>query len=62
MRIGHFIRHLSLGILLLVISASSLAQVGISVSFGPPPLPIYEQPIIPGDGYIWTPGYWALGQ
>ena len=25
----------------------------------PPPLPDYEQPPVPGDGYIWTPGYWA---
>ena len=35
------------------------AQIGISVTFGPPALPVYEQPICPGDGYIWTPGYWA---
>jgi hypothetical protein len=27
----------------------------------PPPLPDYEQPDDPGDGYIWTPGYWAWG-
>ncbi len=27
----------------------------------PPPLPDYEQPPAPGDGYIWTPGYWAWG-
>ncbi len=27
----------------------------------PPPLPDYEQPPDPGDGYIWTPGYWAWG-
>ncbi len=27
----------------------------------PPPLPEYEQPPCPGDGYIWTPGYWANG-
>jgi hypothetical protein len=40
-------------------SAKSSAQVAISVSFGPPPLPVYEQPVCPGDGYIWTPGYWA---
>ncbi len=40
-------------------STKAGAQVGISVSFGPPPLPVYEQPICPGDGYIWTPGYWA---
>src|SRR5215469_17447755 len=37
----------------------SPAQVGIVVSFGPPELPVYEQPLCPGDGYIWTPGYWA---
>ena len=24
----------------------------------PPPLPQYDQPPCPGDGYIWTPGYW----
>lgn len=33
--------------------------VGISVSVAPPELPVYDQPICPGDGYIWTPGYWA---
>ena len=27
----------------------------------PPPLPDYDQPADPGDGYIWTPGYWAWG-
>lgn len=25
----------------------------------PPALPEYIQPPCPGDGYIWTPGYWA---
>ncbi len=25
----------------------------------PPPLPDYQQPPAPADGYIWTPGYWA---
>jgi WXXGXW repeat (2 copies) len=25
----------------------------------PPPLPSYEQPPIPGPGYIWSPGYWS---
>jgi hypothetical protein len=44
---------------LLCFAAPSFAQVGISVSFGPPALPVYEQPVCPGDGYIWTPGYWA---
>jgi len=43
----------------LALSTGSFAQVGISVSFGPPALPVYEQPVCPGEGYIWTPGYWA---
>ena len=46
-------------VVVLCFSAGSFAQVGITVSFGPPPLPVYEQPVCPGDGYIWTPGYWA---
>jgi hypothetical protein len=33
--------------------------VGIHVGFGPPALPVYEQPVCPGPDYIWTPGYWA---
>jgi len=33
--------------------------VGITVGFAPPDLPIYEQPICPGDGFIWTPGWGA---
>lgn len=44
---------------LLCFAAPSFAQIGISVSFGPPALPVYEQPVCPGDGFIWTPGYWA---
>jgi WXXGXW repeat (2 copies) len=46
-------------LLVLVLSATSLAQVVVSVTIAPPALPVYEQPICPGDGYIWTPGYWA---
>jgi len=41
------------------LSIISSAQVSISLTFGPPPLPVYEQPLCPGEGYIWTPGYWA---
>jgi hypothetical protein len=30
-----------------------------AVSQTPPPsLPVYDQPPIPGPGYVWTPGYW----
>jgi hypothetical protein len=35
--------------------------VGVSVAITnpPPALPVYDQPACPGDGYVWTPGYWA---
>jgi len=39
--------------------ASAQVGIGISVGFAPPEIPVYEQPICPGDGYLWTPGYWA---
>ena len=43
--------------------ATSFAQVavGVSIRVGPPALPVYEQPACPGDGYLWTPGYWNYG-
>jgi WXXGXW repeat (2 copies) len=57
------IRTLLFGLVLLAISAASSAQIGfgVSVRIAPPELPVYEQPISPGDGYIWTPGYWSYG-
>jgi hypothetical protein len=39
--------------------ASSHAEVEFSVGWAPPPLPVYEQPACPVEGYIWTPGYWG---
>jgi hypothetical protein len=61
MRILFSVRSLLVVLVMLASSASSLAQiaVGVSVSFAPPELPVYEQPLCPGEGYIWTPGYWA---
>ncbi len=65
MRLDRAVRFLAFGLLLLVIpavlSTPSSAQigVGISVRIGPPALPVYAQPICPGPGYLWTPGYWA---
>ncbi|MGH7124762.1 MAG: YXWGXW repeat-containing protein [Stellaceae bacterium] len=41
--------------------SKAAVAVGISVNLAPPALPIYEQPPIPGPGYLWTPGYWAWG-
>ena len=61
MRSRPFIISLVLAILLLAMAATTTAQVrvGVAIAIAPPPLPVYEQPICPGDGYIWTPGYWA---
>src|SRR5713226_8341432 len=63
MRIARFICSLFLAVGLLAIPAPSQAQVavGISVRIGPPVLPVYVQPICPGPGYLWVPGYWAYG-
>jgi hypothetical protein len=47
-----------LALLILAIPATSFGQIGIRIAIGPPMLPVYEQPICPGDGYMWTPGYW----
>jgi len=56
-----FIRTLLFALVVLCLSTASFGQiaVGVTVGFAPPPLPVYEQPVCPGDGYIWTPGYWA---
>ncbi len=60
-RIGTVVRGLLLAIVVLSFSAASFSQiaVGISVRVGPPALPVYAQPICPGPGYLWTPGYWG---
>lgn len=47
--------------LLMIIPASAFAGIGVSITIAPPALPVYAQPVCPGDGYIWTPGYWAYG-
>ena len=33
----------------------------VTTAITPPALPVYEQPVAPGPGYLWTPGYWAWG-
>src|SRR5271167_2445069 len=42
-----------------VVPSTASAQVVLSVAIAPPALPVYTQPVCPGDGYIWTPGYWS---
>jgi hypothetical protein len=46
---------------LLFAATTSFAALFVSVAIAPPILPVYTQPVCPGIGYIWTPGYWAYG-
>ncbi len=46
-------------VIALAIPSVSWARVDVFVSFAPPPLPVYVQPPLPAEGYIWLPGYWA---
>jgi hypothetical protein len=55
------IRLMLVAAVLLAIPVVSFGAVFVSVSITPPILPVYSQPICPGQGYIWTPGYWAYG-
>ena len=54
-------RHLTAALLSLLWPLLSLAQMtaDLSVDSAPPDLPVYEQPPLPQDGDVWTPGYWA---
>ena len=66
MNIRHEIRLLVIAAILivlpaLVLPAASFAQIGVSITIGPPALPVYAQPPCPAPGYAWTPGYWAYG-
>jgi hypothetical protein len=53
------IRAIFATLLLAMLPLAADAGVFVSVSFGPPLLPVYVPPPIPGPGYIWGPGYWA---
>ena len=38
---------------------ASYGQPVLQAQQPPPPLPEYSQPPCPGNGYLWTPGYWS---
>jgi len=42
-------------------AASARVNFAVTIRIGPPQLPVYAQPLCPGRGYIWVPGYWAYG-
>jgi hypothetical protein len=59
------LKTLAIAIVMMATSSTIFAQVSIGVSISaniaPPALPVYAQPACPGDGFMWTPGYWAYG-
>src|SRR5277367_3720645 len=61
MGLTNLVRKSVVGAALALLPAASFAGVFISVGFAPPVLPVYVQPVAPGDGYLWNPGYWAYG-
>jgi hypothetical protein len=50
-------------LLFLALPMASHAQIGVGVSItvAPPELPVYVQPPLPEEGYMWTPGFWQWG-
>jgi hypothetical protein len=61
MRFLRSMRWALLALVIMLIPVSSRAGVFVSVNFGPPALPVYDQPPCPEPGLMWTPGYWAYG-
>src|SRR5579862_2635543 len=61
MRLFRCTRWLLPALMFLLLPITSFAGVFISVTVAPPPLPIYEQPLCPEEGWMWVPGYWAWG-
>lgn len=53
---------ISLTLLLAAFFATqAFAGIQFSVGIAPPPIAVFDQPPCPGDGYIWTPGYYQYG-
>jgi hypothetical protein len=54
-------RLLVLALLMLALTGASFAGIFVSITVAPPALPVYEQPVCPTPGYMWSPGYWSWG-
>ena len=62
MRTARFLGLLLFAALIVAMPSATSAQVAVSITIAPPVLPVYVQPVCPGPGYIWTPGYWAYSE
>ena len=48
-------------VLAALFGAHAFAGIQLTVQIAPPPIAVFDQPPCPGDGYIWTPGYYQYG-
>jgi len=62
MSLPSFLPRLACILLTVAAPAMLLGQVSVQLTIGPPPLPMYDQPMVPGQGFAWCPGYWAWGE
>jgi hypothetical protein len=60
-KIFRFIPAILLAIGIVAMPMATPAGVRVSITIAPPVIPVYVQPVCPGDGYIWVPGYWSYG-
>src|ERR1700733_2204420 len=67
MRISKVTSFLSALLIVVALSAPTIAPaqisvgVGINITVAPPAIPVYVQPPLPTVGYMWIPGYWQWG-
>lgn len=54
-----FLRCMLPALALTFLATAAPSQISITVTTAPPPLPVYEQPPCPEEGWMWSPGYWA---
>ena len=57
----HKLTMLLVVVLVALSGARALAGIQLSVNIAPPAIAVFDQPPCPGDGYIWTPGYYQYG-
>ena len=50
---------LLLALLASLAPSAAMAEISVAINIRPPALPVYVQPPLPGEGYLWTPGYWG---
>ena len=60
-KMKHKLTIISILVLAALFGSHAFAQVQLSVNIAPPPIAVFDQPPCPGDGYIWTPGYYQYG-